>query len=415
MGAHSIRRDKCRLCSSKNLSLAFALAPTPPANAFLPKDEWNKIPEEKFPLDVFFCRDCAHLQLLDVVNPTILFSHYVYVSGTSPVFVEHFRKYFEAVSNDYGLKSGDRVFEVGSNDGTLLRFFQKAGMQVLGVDPAQEIAAKATHGGIPTETGFFNEAYGKKVSANWGKAKVVLANNVFAHIDDLASVARGIREILTDDGVFVFEVSYLRDVIEKTLFDTIYHEHLCFHTLGPLGKFFERLSMVVTDAERVDSHGGSIRVFVRKSGVASSRLNRLLEEEKALGLYEEKTFVAFAGQIRKIGDELREFLREAKAEGRKVVGFGAPAKATTLMHHFSLGSDSLDYIVDDSPLKQGLYTPGLHVPVVPSSALKENPPDYVLVLAWNFADSIIQKNKSVLKKGAAFVVPLPRVKVVRCE
>ncbi len=395
--------------------MALALAPTPPANAFVPEKKLGER-QTAFPLDVFFCDACAHLQLLDVVDPAILFRDYVYVSGTSPVFVEHFRAYAQTLIERYALRPGDRVFEIGSNDGTLLRFFKDAGLNVRGVDPAIAIAQAATQNGIPTLGEFFSLPLAKRLKAESGTAKVIVANNVFAHIDDLSEVVRGVKELLDPrTGVFVFEVSYLLDVIEKTLFDTIYHEHLCYHSLAPLIGFFERHGMEVIDADRVTSHGGSLRVTVQMKGathLVSPKVAELLAVEKRAGLQELATFRKFDEDIRALGQELSRLLHGYKKEGRRIGGFGAPAKATTLMHHFGIGPEVIEFIVDDSPLKQGLYSPGLHVPVVPSSAIAERKPDFLVILAWNFADSIIAKNQAFSQRGGRFVVPVPQVRVI---
>lgn len=408
------RRADCRLCGGRDLDLVLKLAPTPPANAFVsPKDA--KKAQRAFPLDVHFCRSCGHVQLLDVVDPSLLFEDYVYVSGTSPVFVEHFERYAHDVIVRYIPPSGSLVVDVGSNDGTLLSFFRKKGFKVLGVDPAKKIAADATNRGIETLCAFFTPELARKLRQERGPASIVTANNVFAHADDLRGIAEGARELLADDGVFVFEVSYLLDVFEKTLFDTIYHEHLAYHSVAPLEKFFASLGLELIEALRVDSHGGSLRGVVQKKGGPRKRgasVDRRLEEERKAGLDKPETLKAFARQIDARKKELTQLLTKLKKEGKRVAGFGAPAKATTLMHHFGLSADALEFVVDDSPLKQGLLTPGLHVPVVASSELYKSKPDYVLILAWNFAAPIMAKHAKFREQGGRFIVPLPKVEVL---
>lgn len=407
------RRQSCRLCGGTDLTLVLALEPTPPANAFMPAEGLGEA-QAVFPLDAFFCENCAHVQLLDVVDPEVLFGNYVYVSGTSPIFVQHFGTYAEAVLAIAKPAPGALVVDVGSNDGTLLRFFQQAGQRVLGIDPARDIAARATAGGIPTEVGFFDRDTALDIRGRMGPAAIVTANNVFAHIDDLAGVAEGIRSLLAPDGLFVFEVSYLRDVFEKTLFDTIYHEHLAYHAVKPLVPFFAAHGLELIEAVRVSSHGGSLRGIVQLKGgprpVGASVAEAITAEEK-LGLDRAETFKAFGRRIGELRDQLGGLLRGLKAEGKAIAGYGAPAKATTLMYHFGLGRDLVDFIIDDSPLKQNLYSPGLHVPVLPASALVERKPDYLLVLAWNFADAIIGKNAAYAQAGGKFIVPLPDIKI----
>jgi hypothetical protein len=248
-----------------------------------------------------------------------------------------------------------------------------------------------------------------------GAAAVVTANNVFAHIDDLASMVAGVRTLLDDDGVFVFEVSYLTDVLEKTLFDTIYHEHLSYHTVAPLVSFFAANGMELITADRVDTHGGSLRGVAQLAGGAravASSVAACLELEDRLGLGRPWTFHDFAQRIDVLKTSLRDLLAGLKAEGRSIAGYGAPAKATTLMYHFGLSPDIIDFIVDDSPLKQGLYSPGLHVPVLPSGAIAEHRPDYLLILAWNFAQPIMANNSAFHEAGGRFIIPVPELEVV---
>ena len=408
------RRATCRLCGGKHLTEVVRLAPTPPANAFVPASDLSKA-QERFPLDVFFCEDCAHVQLLDVVDPKVLFEHYVYVSGTSPVFVKHFEDYAAFVMDRFKPVAGGLVLDIGSNDGTLLSFFRKAGMRVLGIDPAQEISADATARGIPTICGFFGADQGAEIAASHGKAEVITANNVFAHIDDLSGVVDGVRGLLAPSGVFVFEVSYLVDVFENTLFDTIYHEHLDYHSVGPLVRFFAAKGMELVEAIRVGSHGGSLRGIAQLKGgphkVGASVTEAVALEEK-LGLDKAQTLAKFAADIEALGAELNALLKKLKAEGKRIGGFGAPAKATTLMYHFGIGPELVDFIIDDSPLKQGLYSPGMHIPVVSSADGFARKPDYLVILAWNFARTIIDKNAAFRSGGGKFVIPIPKVEVV---
>ncbi|MBL8670645.1 MAG: class I SAM-dependent methyltransferase [Alphaproteobacteria bacterium] len=408
------RRTSCRLCGSSDLALVLELTPTPPANAFVPASALAR-DQQRFPLDVFFCRSCAHLQLLDVVDPALLFEDYVYVSGTSPVFVAHFQRYAQDCVERFGLKPDDLVVEIGSNDGTLLRFFKDAGMRVLGIDPAKEIARRATAAGLETWAAFFDEPLARRIGRERGSAKLVVANNVFAHIDDLPGVARGVRTLLAPDGAFVFEVSYLADVHEKTLFDTIYHEHLDYHSVGPLVPFFAEHGMRMVRASRVDSHGGSLRgVAARADGPLrdDGSVEALVAAERARGLDREDTFRAFSRQIDGVGATLRNMIRALKAEGKRIAGFGAPAKATTLLYHFGLGPQELDFIVDDSPLKQGLYSPGMKIPVLSSSAIADRKPDVLVILAWNFAEPIMAKQAAFKAAGGRFIVPLPTPKLI---
>jgi len=407
------RRQTCRLCGGAHLTLVLELAPTPPANAFVPKEELNKT-QQCFPLDVFFCEDCAHVQLLDIVDPSVLFENYVYVSGTSPSFVAHFESYAKSVLDQFKPKSGSLVVDIGSNDGTLLRFFQKAGMKVLGIDPAKNIAEQATKNGIETMAAFFNPQIAKDIRGKYGPASVITANNVFAHIDNLEGVVEGIKVLLAPDGVFVFEVSYLVDVFEKTLFDTIYHEHLDYHSVKPLVPFFKRLGMELIEAQRVSSHGGSLRGIAQLKGgphKAGQSVSSAIALEEKLGLDKAQTFRQFGDNINALKNDLNKLLKELKASGKKIVGFGAPAKATTLMYHFGIGPELIDFIAEDSPLKTNLFTPGSHIPVLPREALYEQKPDYVLMLAWNFAEPIMKSLRPYKDAGGHFIVPIPKLEI----
>ena len=409
MNAACHRRTTCRLCGGQHLSEVLSLEPTPPANAFVSEDQLSE-PQPTFPLDVFFCEDCHHVQLLDVVDPAVLFENYVYVSGTSPLFVKHFEDYAAFVIDTYAPPPGSLVFDIGSNDGTLLKAFKRAGHKALGVDPAKDIAAAATAGGIDTITGFFSAAMAETIRSHHGPAGVITANNVFAHIDDLGGVLDGVHTLLDDDGVFVFEVSYLVDVFEHTLFDTIYHEHLAYHTVAPLVAFMAAHGMELIGASRVSSHGGSLRAVAQKAGggrTVSRSVSELIDLEKKMGLDKAETYRDFGLRIDVLKAELSTLLREKKAAGRTIAAFGAPAKATTLMYHFGIGADLIDFIVDDSPLKQGLYSPGMHIPVVPSSMIDQRKPDDIVILAWNFAVPIMQKNRDFTESGGQFIIPLP--------
>ena len=406
-------RNDCRLCRGTALTKVLALTPTPPANAFVTAGELAE-PQPAFPLDVWLCDGCGHVQLLDVVDPRVLYAHYVYVSGTSPVFVRHFEQYAQYVRDTFGAPSGSLAVDIGSNDGTLLRFFKDAGHRVLGVEPAEEISAASRRAGIPTLTGFFSEALAGRIVEEHGRAAVVTANNVIAHIDDLAGVMRGVAKLLAPDGIFVFEVSYLVDVLEKTLFDTIYHEHLDYHSVEPLVPFFRSCGLELIEALRVDSHGGSLRgVAQRADGPRKpgASIAALIAAERAMGLRNAETFRAFGARIAKVGGELTALLEKLKREGKRIAGFGAPAKATTLLYHLGITPQLVDFIVDDSPLKQGRFTPGMHIPVLPAQALYERGADYAVILAWNFAEPIMKKHSAWREGGGRFIVPLPSLQV----
>jgi len=406
-------RSNCRLCGSASLTKVFSLTPTPPANAFVSKENLNT-PQPTSPLKLYFCETCFHLQLLDFIDPNDLFRSYIYVSSTSPNFVKHFKDYANTLIRRLRLKAGDTTIDIGSNDGVFLKFFQKKKLNVLGIDPAQSIANKANNNGIETWPEFFDQNCADRIIKQKGLVSLVTANNVFAHIDDLSEIATSIRSLLKPDGVFVFEVSYLVDIYEKTLFDTIYHEHLSYHSVQPLAMFFKSKNMELFSAERIPTHGGSLRGMVQIAGgphKSDGSVESLITHEKKLSLDKLKTWDRFSEKINNRRNILVDLLSRLKKEGKTIAGYGAPAKATTLMYHFNIGPDIIDFIVDDAPLKQGLYSPGLHIPILSSPALYIKKPDYVVLLAWNYAQQIKDDHQNYLNDGGHFIQPLPDVKV----
>lgn len=311
------------------------------------------------------------------------------------------------------LGAGDFVVEVGSNDGTFLRTFRDTGLKVLGVDPARNIAELANQSGIPTLPEFFNLDIARKIHIDHGAAKLVCANHVFAHVNDMQGFVDGVRTLLAPDGVFVFEVGYLRDVYEKSTFDTIYHEHLDYHRVGPLRRFFAANGLEMFDAVRTDIQGGSLRGFAGLPGAhpIAKGLEELEAGEKAQGLELPQTFRRYADRVTRAGVELTTLLKGLKAQGKTIAAYGLPAKATTLMYHFGINQALIEYIVDDAPLKVGLYSPGLHVPILAVRTLYERRPDYVVLLAWNFADAIAAKHAAFTEGGGRFIVPLPNLAI----
>ncbi len=397
---YRIRHD-CRLCASPDLVPVLLLEPTPLANEFMPADFTGE--QEKFPLYLVECRQCKHVQLPVVVDPERLFRNYVYVSGTSPSFVEHFRKYAESMIEQHGLKPGDLVVEIGSNDGTLLKFFKAAGMRVLGIDPARKIAEQAREAGIPTLSVFFDSYVGYDILERSGPARLVIANNVFAHADNLKEIVAGVRTLLHDaGGAFVFEVQSLVDLMSGSLFDMIYHEHLSYHSIAPLLRFFGSRGMDLTDAEHVATHGGSLRCTVRcGTHQPSAALGKILREE--LETLDGDPWAHMRWRVNEAAQDLRDLMM---ISGVRFAGYGAPAKLTTLLHQLRVQPGQIAYVVDDSPWKQGLLTPGHKIPVVPSSRLAEDPPDAVIIFAWNFAEQIAEKILAGGFTGKIFT-PLP--------
>jgi len=404
-------RTSCRLCESGSLELVLSLASTPPANAFT-KTKQEALAQQRYPLRLSLCKACGHLQLVDIVDPKSLFENYVYVSGTSPSFIAHFDRYAEGICRRLDLAAGDLVIDIGSNDGTLLKAFKARGCRVLGIDPAKNIAAQANAEGVETIAAFFDSKIAESIRDEYGPASVVTANNVFAHVDGISDLTRGVNALLGENGSFVFEVSYLVDVCQKTLFDTIYHEHLDYHRVGPLRQFFRRLGMTLFDVERIETHGGSLRGYAGQGElVASENVEKLAQLEEELGLSMPESFLDFEQKIIRCRTELTSLLQGLKSSECSIAGYGAPAKATTLLHHFELDASLITGIVDDSPWKQGLFTPGSGIPVHSADWLKTEAPDYLVILAWNFAEPIIANNQAYAASGGRFITPLPNLAV----
>lgn len=407
-------RSACRVCSQEQLTPVLSFGATPLANAFLSQKQLHE-PELYFPLNVFLCEHCGLVQLQDIVSPQLLFSDYLYASSTSPVFRAHFEAFAQTIATRFHLKASSLVVDIGSNDGILLAPFQKLGVRVCGVDPAKTVAMLARKHGIPTEVAFFSHTYAKKLRTKYGGADVITATNVFAHVDDIADIVKGVKHVLKPKGVFILEVPYLVDFLKQNIFDTVYHEHLSYFSVAALQHFFALQGLAVIDVEKVDTHGGSIRVYVARGSAKHSvqpSVKEFVAKEEKLKLKSPKVFAAYEKRIQQNKLALLQLLFDLKRAGKTIAGYGAPAKGNTLLNVFGIGPELLEYIVDDSPLKQGKFSPGKRIPVVSSAHLEKHPPDYILIIAWNFAPSIMKKNQVFRQAGGKFILPIPTPKVV---
>lgn len=403
------RALNCRACESKDIETVLNLDNSPLANSYL-KNQELKNKEDFFPLELVFCKNCNLVQLSHIVNPDLMFKKYLYVSSTSSVFIKHFEEFAHEVYSKLKLKKSDFVVDIGSNDGILLKPFKKLGLKILGVDPAKNVARIANKDGVKTLCAYFDTKTAKYILKKYQKPKVITAANVFAHTNDWTGLIAAVKIALLDDGVFIIEAPYLIDFIEKNLFDTIYHEHLSYISLRPLILFFENNGMHVFDAKRVSSHGGSIRVFVKKSEgkyKVESAVKNLIKLELKKGLDKKQTFKKIAVRVEKNKKNLLKILKKIKADKKRIIGYGAPAKGNTLLNYFRIDNRFLEFIVDDSPLKQNLYTPGTHIMIKNPKVLDDYSFDYILILAWNFADSIIKNYSYLKRKGVKFIIPVP--------
>lgn len=405
---------KCRICNNENLEKVLSLGESSLANNFLKKEDLEK-EEPKFPLELVFCSTCKLVQLSYVVDPELMFKNYVYVSSTSNTFRQHFTKMAEDLTKDFDLDGNSLAVDIGSNDGVLLKGFQKFNIKVMGVEPATNVAKIAEENRVETINSFFNKEVIGKIIGKKGKADVATACNVFAHIDNIDSVIENVKLLLKDSGIFVIEVQYLVNTIEDMTFDNIYHEHLSYYSLTALKYFFEKHNMEIFDVKKVPTHGGSLRVFVQQKNSKhkmNGNVNKILDYENKIGINNINVYKEFAEKVYSVKEKLNSCIKNIKKENRIIVGYGAPAKSTTLLNLCSIGKKEIDYIVDDNPLKIGLYTPGTHIPVLSSEELEKNTPDYILILAWNFALEILEKTKKYADKGVKFIIPLPEPRIV---
>jgi hypothetical protein len=327
----------------------------------------------------------------------------------------HFATYSDEIAARFIQSSQDLVLEIGSNDGCLLQAFRKHNVRTLGIEPAANIAAIANAAGLVTVNDFFCERSAQQIRNSEGAAKVIIGNNVLAHMGNLKDCLAGLDVLLRPDGLAVFEVPYLVDLLRKSEFDTIYHEHLSYFAVGPLQRLFQSRGMRIFDVKRLPVHGGSIRVYVSREGTGPEALPSveelfLLEKSEKLDVLE--TYEAFACRVEAIKRKTRALLSELKASGASIAGYGAPAKGNTLLNYFQIGNDVIDFIVDRSPHKQGMYTPGSHIPVVSPVQLLDEQPDYVLLLSWNFIEEILEQQSEYLNRGGKFIVPIPEPKVI---
>lgn len=409
-------RKTCRLCGSANLLRSVPLVEVPivsPNVAAEARDDGARIARATAPLDNYLCRDCGLIQLVHVVDPSVVYRNYLYRTAVSMGLAEHFRALANTVIERVGLLAGDLVLEFGSNDGTLLRFFRDAGMRVQGVDPARGIAEEASARGVPTRADFFSEALAADLREELGLARTVIANNAMANIDDLADILRGVRTILAPDGVFVFETQYALDVFEKTLLDVIYHEHISCFSVRPMDMAIVRHGLEIIDAERIGTKGGSIRFWLQHKGGPrgrAARVDELVALEGKTGLYDPAYHRAFGERVAAINAELRTLTDAARAKGRTVAAYGTSVGCAALIHQFELET-RLDCLFDDAPFKERLEGPGYDLPVHPGDDLDAVKPGLVVILAWRYAEPIMARHRKYLEKGGQFVVPLPKIEV----
>jgi C-methyltransferase-like protein/putative zinc binding protein/methyltransferase family protein len=411
----AMRVSHCRVCDANDWVTVVSYGLMPLANAYLdPAPSYSG--ERRYPLNLIACRNCWLVSLGHVVDPEVLYRDYFYVSSDSATMMRHMKRIADTCIQRFEVPACSLVVELGSNIGTQLQFFGAAGMRVLGVDPARNLAQEASGNGIPTIPEFFSIELARQIYKEQGPAHLLIGRHVFAHVDDLAEIISGARSLLdSESGIFAIEVPYLMDMLAGKQFDTIYHEHLSYFSVGTLSRLFERHGMRIIDIERFPVHGGSIMVAAAPHEArwpVRPSVPSLLEKEDQEGLSSERRYREFAEATLGVQSSLATLVRRIASEGKRIVGYGAPAKSSVLLGACGLGAGEIAYCTDTTLLKQGKVLPGTHIPIFPPAHADLHPPDYYLLFAWNYAEEILQKERAYLASGGRIIVPLPEPSVV---
>jgi SAM-dependent methyltransferase len=410
-------KPRCSFCDSAAMMKIIDFGEVALAGAFLKPEDFSR--EAFYPLRLYFCEDCYGVQVIDKISASVLFENYFYFSSSIRTLRDHFADYAAEVTSRFLTPQRATVVEFGCNDGILLRPFADQRVRtVIGVDPASNVVRTINDDRITVINDFFNESTAQSIIANHGKADMVAANNVYAHIPDIQGITRAVRDVLNDDGVFVFEVHYLGKIVNELQYDMIYHEHLYYYSLLGLINHFARYDMMVFDLRPVPIHGGSIRYYVCKKGSRhaaseSSQVTNLKNEETRNGFHRPETYLRFASDVAQRRETLMSLLADIRSRKKTIAGYGASGRANTIIQYCGIDRRHLEYMIDDAPAKAGFYTPGSHFLIQPGTVLQQSsPPDYLLVFAWSFLDEIAKKCIGYLNNGGRMIVPLPEAQVL---
>ena len=407
------RMDTCRACKSDRMYCFLELGSQPPANQFLAREQLSDS-EPSFPLNAYVCFDCALIQVADQI-PSDFFRHYVYMPSVSPALHAHFAALAATLERRFAGAAAGRVVDIGCNDGLLLGFCAECGLATLGIEPAANLVEVARGRGLEVVNEYFSPGLAHAVRERYGPAGVIVTTNTLNHIDDLHAFVEGVTILLDPSGVLVIEAPHAVDLVVGNEFDTIYHEHLSEFSVKSLDDLLRFFSMEIFDIERLEIHGGSMRVYAQKTSAGrnvSPTVAAWRSRELEAKLFSLETYEAFRDRVRRIKDELLALLRDLKRQGKRLAGYGAPAKGNCLLNYYGIGPELLDFLADKNTLKQGLYSPGMHIPVVSPETILEAEPDYLLVLAWNFADEILAEQAEYRRRGGSFILPIPEPRIV---
>jgi len=407
-------RRSCRFCGTYLQRVFVDLGVSPLANAFLQPDQLNQM-EPFYPLRVYVCDRCFLVQLEEFAGPACLFQNYAYFSSYAESWLQHAKAYVDMIIARFELTPSSQVLEVGSNDGYLLQYFREKEVPVLGIEPAENVAAVALKKGIATKVAFFGEETARRLANDGIQADLIVANNVLAQVPTLNDFVRGLQIVLGPRGVITLEFPHVLRLIADRQFDTIYHEHFSYFSFLTVDEIFGTHGLTLFDVEELPTHGGSLRIYAchrdDASKAVTSRVTEISAREKAAGLTCLDAYLGFAESVKETKHKLLDFLITAKQAGKSVVGYGAPAKGNTLLNYSGIRSDFIDYTVDRSPHKQGHFLPGTHIPIYHPDRIKETRPDYLLILPWNLKEEIMEQIACIREWGGRFVVPIPEVTV----